>query len=75
MTMQLTPEMQAAIERLHALPEADQERLAPQINDYLTRLEELREAIREGEESGPAVPLDLDAIKRDARQQWEAGRS
>jgi hypothetical protein len=74
MATQLTPEMQAAIERLHALPQADQEHLAPQINEYLTRLEELRDAIREGDDSGAAVPLDLDAIKRQARQEWDAAR-
>jgi Arc/MetJ-type ribon-helix-helix transcriptional regulator len=74
MTVRLDPEMQAAIERLQQLPEAVQARLVPELNDYLTRLEALREAIREGDESGPAEPFDLDAIRRDARGQWEAGR-
>jgi predicted transcriptional regulator len=33
--------------------------------------EELRAAITEGIGSGPAVPLDMDAIKRRARNEWE----
>lgn len=36
-----------------------------------SKLEALRQALIEGEESGPAGPLDMDAIKRRARQ--EAG--
>ena len=33
--------------------------------------EELRAAIDEGIASGPSSPLDMEAIKRRARQQWE----
>jgi predicted transcriptional regulator len=36
--------------------------------------EELRAAIQEGLDSGPATPLDMEAIKRRALQQWEASR-
>lgn len=75
MSIHLTPEMQAAIERLNALPEKDQALVAPRINDYLTRLESLRDEIRQGEESGHAEPLDMAAIKRNARQEWNAARS
>jgi antitoxin ParD1/3/4 len=32
-----------------------------------TKLEALRQALIEGEESGPAGPLDMEAIKREAR--------
>ena len=34
-------------------------------------LEELRAAIDEGIASGPATLLDMDAVKRRARQAWE----
>lgn len=54
--MHLAPEMRVVIERLHVLPKAAQERLTPQISDYLTRLEELRKAIRRGEASGSTGP-------------------
>jgi Arc/MetJ-type ribon-helix-helix transcriptional regulator len=33
--------------------------------------DELRAAIEEGLASGPPVPLDMDAVKRRARQEWE----
>jgi hypothetical protein len=70
-----TPEMQAAIERLNALPESDQAHIAPRINEYLTRLELLREAIREGDDSGDAAPLDLDAVLAEARQTGDRASS
>jgi Arc/MetJ-type ribon-helix-helix transcriptional regulator len=38
--------------------------------------EELRAAIEEGLASGPSTPLDMEAVKRRARQQWEqSGRA
>jgi predicted transcriptional regulator len=38
--------------------------------------EALRAAIEEGLASGPATPLDMDVVKRRARQQWEqSGRA
>lgn len=38
--------------------------------------EELRTAIEEGLASGPSAPLDTEAVKRRARQQWEqSGRA
>ena len=60
----MTQVLQATIKRLKALPSADQEHIASQINDYLTRLEHLRELVQEGLESGPATPLDIDDIIR-----------
>ncbi len=60
----MTQVLQATIERLKALPNADQEHIASQINDYLTRLEHLRELVQEGLESGPATPLNMDDIIR-----------
>ncbi|NBC18517.1 MAG: hypothetical protein GVY18_14520 [Bacteroidetes bacterium] len=60
----MTQELETAIARLQALPESDQARVAAQINEYLTRLERLREMVHDGLESGPATPLDMDAIIR-----------
>jgi Arc/MetJ-type ribon-helix-helix transcriptional regulator len=38
--------------------------------------EALRAAIEEGLASGPSTPLDMEAVKRRARQQWEqSGRA
>lgn len=57
----MTQVMQATIEQLQALPEADQERVASQINDYLTKLEALREALQQGLDeldAGLGTPLD-----------------
>jgi Arc/MetJ-type ribon-helix-helix transcriptional regulator len=66
--------MQDAIERLKSLPDAAQDEIAPRLNDYLTRLEELRALIQEGLDSGPAEPLDIEAIKQEARAEWQAGQ-
>jgi predicted transcriptional regulator len=38
--------------------------------------EELHAAIEEGLASGPSTPLDMEAVKRRARQQWDqSGRA
>lgn len=50
--------MQDAIARLAALPDAAQDEIAPRLNDYLTRLEELRGLIQEGVDSGSGRPTD-----------------
>ena len=42
---------------------------------YITedlRLEALRAAIREGEESGPAEPFDFDEFLAEMHQEWDA---
>ena len=54
----MTEEMQTALTRLQQLPEEVQADLAPRLNSYLNRLEDLRAAIQEGLDSGPAVPGD-----------------
>ncbi|MEM8600819.1 MAG: hypothetical protein AAGF99_12940 [Bacteroidota bacterium] len=59
--------MRAAVHRLQALPADEQVRIGNQINAYLTKLERLREMVREGLESGPATPLDMEAIIRQGR--------
>lgn len=38
------------------------------------KVEELREAVQKGLDSGPAGELDMDEIKREARKRWEAER-
>jgi hypothetical protein len=68
----MNEELRTAIDRLKALPEDDQQRFGAQINDYLNRLEDLRAAIREGFESGDAGEMDVEAIIREARAEFEA---
>lgn len=70
----MNPVMQDAIERLRELPDEAQGEIAPRLHGYLTRLEELRALIQEGLDSGPAEPLDMEAIKREARAELEAER-
>jgi predicted transcriptional regulator len=48
---------------------AVQERAAANLEGWTQ--EELRAAINEGIASGPASPLDIDAVKCRARQAWE----
>jgi Arc/MetJ-type ribon-helix-helix transcriptional regulator len=48
---------------------AVQERAAKNLEGWTQ--EELRAAIDEGIASGPAIPLDMDAVKHRARQEWE----
>lgn len=64
----MTQSMETAISRLRELPETDQAFLAEQINDYLTKLENVREMVREGLESGTATPLDMNAIIEQGQQ-------
>jgi antitoxin ParD1/3/4 len=51
-------------ESLRVLEERDQEREA--------KLAGLRQALQEGRDSGPSRSLDIEAIKRQARSEWEA---
>jgi hypothetical protein len=48
---------------------AVQERAAANLEGWTQ--EELRAAINEGIASGPASPMDMEAVKRCARQAWE----
>ena len=54
----MTEEMQTAVTRLQTLPEEVQADIAPKLNSYLNKLEDLRAAIQEGIDSGPAIPGD-----------------
>jgi len=60
----MTQEMQTAVERLQRLPETDQVRIGDQINAYLNKLENVRQMVKEGLESGPPTILDTDDIIR-----------
>lgn len=61
----MTERLQAEFDQLSQLPEAEQDRFAQLIRDL--KLRELRWEIRDGIESGPATPLDMEEIKREAR--------
>jgi antitoxin ParD1/3/4 len=39
-------------------------------HNYGRSLEELRQCVEDGINSGPSTPLDMEEIKREARQQW-----
>jgi hypothetical protein len=47
-------EFETAVERLQALPDEVKTDIAPELNQYLNTLEDLRRAIRTGLESGEA---------------------
>lgn len=49
-------EFETAVERLQALPEEAKADIAPDLNQYLNKLEDLRRAIRMGLESGESKP-------------------
>jgi len=68
----MKPEMTTAISRLQELPEGDQSHIGAQINAYLNKLENLREMVREGLDSGPATPLDMDDIIRRGHERLAA---
>lgn len=65
----MTQQLQTAIERLKALPEDAQDELGERLNRYLNRLEELRELIQEGLDSGPARPADEVFSRLEAKYQ------
>ena len=80
----MTPELQNFVDRLvdsgryNSRSEAvraalrlleDKERLRE------IKLEALRERIQEGLDSGPATPLDMEEIKKEARTEWKESKS
>jgi antitoxin ParD1/3/4 len=65
----MTQQLQTAIERLKALPEDAQDEVGERLNRYLNRLEELRELIQEGLESGPTRPADEVFSRLEAKYQ------
>ncbi|MEM1095037.1 MAG: hypothetical protein AAGJ10_10575 [Bacteroidota bacterium] len=71
----MTQEMQTAVSRLQSLPEAVQENVAPHLNAYLNRLDDLRAAIQEGIDSGNDGPLNMAEIIAAARAERDAEAS
>ena len=63
-------EFETAIERLQALPEEAKADIAPELNQYLNKLDDLRRAIRIGLESGDPVDGEqvFDELKEKCRQ-------
>lgn len=63
----MTETMQSVIRRLESIPEQDQDKFAPRIHDFVTKLERLRELVQEGLndiENGDVLPFDADDIIR-----------
>ncbi len=65
-------EMQTVITRLQALPPEAQSELAPRFNSYLNKLDDMRAAIQRSRESGAAIPLDIEDIKRRGMERLNA---
>lgn len=64
-------EFDTAIERLQALPEEAKAEIAPQLNQYLNKLDDLRRAIRIGLESEEGRPGEeiFDELEEKYRQE------
>jgi len=65
----MTKVLRDAIARVEALPEADQERIARELIDYLNKLEALRADLREGIrqlDAGESREIDFDQFIRQA---------
>jgi hypothetical protein len=61
----MTQLMQSVIDRLQRLPESEQEQVAARIDDYLTRLKQVRAMVAEAQEDvsrGYIVPFDAEDI-------------
>lgn len=74
----MTQTMQSVIRRLESWPEPQQERFAPQIHAFLTKLEQLRELVQEGldeVERGDVVTFDADDIIRRGEARLAARRT
>ncbi len=71
----MTKELETAIDRLQALPEPEQARIADRINGYLNKMEDLKLAIQEGLDSGPGREVDFETIKRRGRDRLAEQRA
>lgn len=74
----MTRELETAIERLKALPEADQAQLGDRLNGYLNRRDDLRAALQEGINSldrGEGIDADQVFDELEAKYQATTGRS
>lgn len=66
----MTKVLREAIAKVEALPEADQDRIARDLIDYLDRLAALRRDIDEGIrelDAGRGRPLDIEEFLREVR--------
>ena len=68
----MTHEMETAVSRLQTLPEGVQGELAPRLNAYLNKLDDLRAAVQEGIDSGNDGELDMNEIIESARAERDA---
>ena len=68
----MTKEMKTAITRLKGLPENAQDKLAPHLNEYLNKLEDLRDTLQSSYESGKSYEFDVEEIKRKGRKRLKA---
>lgn len=72
----ISEKLKAEFDALSALPEAEQEEYADLIDAF--KLMRLRKEIRKGLDqldAGLGTPLDMQEIKRKARERWEASRT
>mgnify|MGYP006934480331 CR=1 FL=1 len=66
-------EFQTAVERLQALPDEAKADLGPKLNRYLNKLDDLRNALKSGLESGPTKPASDVFDRLEAKYQDMAG--
>ncbi len=64
----MTEEMKTAITRLKGLPQNAQAKLAPRLNEYLNKLEDLRDTIQSSYQSGEPHEFNAEEIKRKGRE-------
>ena len=53
---------------------SDSEAISEAVRVWQDQIEYLRQAWKEGIESGPSVPLDMNEIKAEARRRFEAAK-
>ena len=61
-------ELETAVRRLSNLPSGTQVEYANKINTHLNALDELREEIQKGLDSGEPITFDVATFKKEARQ-------
>lgn len=68
-------DFQVAVQRLQNLPDEAKEDIAPKLNAYLNRLDDLRSALQAGIESGPSKPAEdvFDGLEAKYRALMEEG--
>ena len=64
----MTDEMKTAIDHLKGLPHHAQETIAPRLNEYLNKLDDLRDTIDRSYQIGEPHKFDAEEIKRRGRK-------